>query len=71
MTDAFHIRYVAHSRVPEYEALGWRVAGTGRGMGGHAIYSTLMRFDGEDTPPEPASPVPSLPQHSGECAVPT
>jgi len=63
----FYTRYVSHSQVRAYEALGWRVAGTGAGLGGHAIYSTLMRFDG-DNPPEPAIPLPSPDLQSGECA---
>lgn len=49
----FYLRYVNHERVPAYEDLGWYVVGCeGQGLGAHAYWSCLMRFDG----PEPKEP---------------
>lgn len=49
----FYLRYVNHERVPAYEALGWYVVGCeGQGLGTHAYWSCLMRYDGEN-PKEP------------------
>ena len=46
------VRYVRHHQVAEYEALGWVRTGH---LGGchHGEWSELMRFEGEDHPPEP------------------
>ena len=47
----FWMRYVPHSAVAAYEALGWRALG--KCSGHHGIYAEQMRWDGEGEPPEP------------------
>lgn len=53
--NEFYMRYVSHARVPQYEALGWAVAGDGSRMGAHAAYSCLMKWVGGGLPAEPTN----------------
>lgn len=47
----FYMAYVPHEAVASYLALGWKaIAPT---PGAHGAYSTLMRWEGEGSPPEP------------------
>lgn len=49
---AFFLRYVSRKSILAYEALGWRVVSS-LATSHHGVWSILMRWDGEDYPPEP------------------
>lgn len=67
----FYTKFIPHNQVQAYQALGWRLAGNGSGLGAHAHWSALMRWDGEGNPPEPAIPLPPSNLKLEECAKPT
>lgn len=53
---SFFLRYVPHSRVNAFEAIGWRVVSNGKMLAtNHGLYSVLMRWDGQGDPPEPTA----------------
>lgn len=50
--DISWLRYVVHSRIEAYEALGWRVVDRLTGTT-HEFYSRIMKWDREGDPVEP------------------